>query len=114
MEITVDEALALLRSTADRVQRARSAAEEAEDVRDALIRALDGQPGMLRRDMAAAAGITKSRFFQIAQTAAPEREAILDGVPMDQELYDALAEVLGSFARQQLRGSEAVRLDVHA
>jgi hypothetical protein len=113
MQITVEEALQLLRLQGERVARARALVDEAEDARDALIRELDGQPGMVRREMAEALGMTKTRLFQIAGNAKPEREALVDGVPMDQELFDALVDVVGQFARTQ-KDAEAVRLDVHA
>lgn len=111
MEISVGEALELLQTVGLNVREARARAEALEDVRDALIRQFDGQPGMLRREMAAALGITKQRLLVIANQAKPEREALADGVPMDPMLYAALVEVVGQFART-LREADEVRLDV--
>jgi hypothetical protein len=110
MNVTVREALDLLRRLAEDVERTRAVAAEAESRRDALIRVLDGQPGMVRREMAAALGLTKIRVAQIAGKAKPERELLVDGVPMDEALYAQLVAAV-PFART-LRGADAVRLDV--
>jgi hypothetical protein len=112
MQLTVEEALSLLNRLGDNVRQKRLALEEAEDARNALIRAFDGQPGMARTAMAMALGIDRTRVFVIANERKPERESLAgDGVPMDQALYDALVEVVGQFARN-VRDAESVHLDV--
>lgn len=113
MEISVTEALAVLATLGDDVARTRGIAREATERRDAVIRELDGQPGMVRREMAEQLGMSKQALLVIAQRAAPERERVLDAIPMDEELYAQLVAVIGGFARS-LKGAEAVKFDVHA
>lgn len=111
MDLTPAEALELLQTLGLNLQESRAAAERCEAARDAVVRALDGQPGVRRSGMAAALGVTPNNVHRIVSRAKPEREQLADGVPMDPELYAALVAVIGGFARQ-VRGSDAVRLHV--
>lgn len=113
MQLTTQEALDLLRRLSDDVGSARSALRDAEQRRDAVIRALDGQSSPTRQAMADACGVTKSAIHFIVGRQKPEREQLADGVPMDDRLYRQLVDVVGGFARQ-VKGSDSVRFDVDA
>lgn len=93
-EISVDEAYAIVRQLREELDQARSRLTQCEQIRDYWLRAIDGQEGIRRAELAEAAGLTVSRLQQIVGGHGPVRELIPEGVEVDDALRAALLDVL--------------------
>ncbi|MFC0681474.1 hypothetical protein ACFFGH_26900 [Lysobacter korlensis] len=110
MEISTEEALDLVRRLSQRVEEVREQLQLQERCRDDFLRMLDGQEGMRRSVMAAAAGMTVSRLQQIVTAGSPQRELFAEGVELDPRLYEALRDAIGEAADRV--AADRYRVDV--
>jgi hypothetical protein len=91
MELTTEQAMALLGEVATKADAAREQWDAARRVRDDLIRLLDGQVGVTRAGMARVVGISRPVLYQVLDS----QEQLLADVVVDPVLREAIGRAIG-------------------